>query len=69
MVAVTASRPELRSRLHPGGPDIEAQVVHAREREWAITPADVLHGRTTLSFRGLATPPVIARVEELLGER
>ena len=67
MVALAAERPELFSRLHADGPDIEAQVVHACRREWATTAADVVHGRTTLTMRGLATPAVTARVEELLG--
>jgi glycerol-3-phosphate dehydrogenase len=68
VVALAVERPELLSRLHLDGPDIEAQVVYARRREWATTAADVVHGRTMLEVRGLATPSVVARVDELLRE-
>ena len=39
--------------LHPEAPDIAAQVLYARAREWACTDEDVLVRRTTLSLRGL----------------
>jgi glycerol-3-phosphate dehydrogenase len=52
--------------LAPGAPEIAAQVVYAREREWAVDVDDVLRRRTTLALRGLATPAVRARVEALL---
>ena len=52
--------------LAPGAPDVAAQVVYAREREWAVDVDDVLRRRTTLALRGLATPAVRTRVEELL---
>ena len=39
---------------------------YAREHEWALTADDVLRRRTTLALRGLDTPAVRARVEELL---
>jgi glycerol-3-phosphate dehydrogenase len=44
--------------VHPGGPDVWAQVAHAVEREWATTVEDVVRRRTTLEVRGLATPEV-----------
>jgi glycerol-3-phosphate dehydrogenase len=44
--------------VHPGGPDVWAQVVHAAEREWSTTVEDVVRRRTTLEVRGLATPEV-----------
>ena len=47
-------------------PDIAAQVVYAREQEWAVDADDVLRRRTTLALRGLATPDVRRRVDELL---
>ena len=48
------------------GPELAAQVRYAREHEWALTVEDVLRRRTTLALRGLDTPSVRARVEELL---
>jgi glycerol-3-phosphate dehydrogenase len=48
--------PGLLRRLHPEAPDIAAQVVYARVREWACTDEDVLRRRTTLGLRGLALP-------------
>jgi glycerol-3-phosphate dehydrogenase len=53
-------------QLAPGAPEIAAQVVYAREREWAVDADDVLRRRTTLAVRGLATPAVRAQVEALL---
>ena len=49
-----------------GAPELAAQVRYAREHEWALTVEDVLRRRTTLALRGLDTPAVRARVEELL---
>ena len=52
-------------RIHPKGPDVWAQVLHAVETEWAITVEDIVRRRTTLAVRGLATPAVredLARV-------
>lgn len=49
--------PTLLERLHPDAPDIAAQVVYAREREWACTEEDVLARRTTLALRGLRPEP------------
>jgi glycerol-3-phosphate dehydrogenase len=45
--------PALLERLHPAAPDIAAQVRYAQTHEWACTPDDVLHRRTTLGLRGL----------------
>ena len=52
--------------LVPGAPEIAAQVVYAREREWAVDADDVLRRRTTLALRGLATPAVRSQVDALL---
>jgi glycerol-3-phosphate dehydrogenase len=52
--------------LVDGEPEIAAQVVYAREREWAVDADDVLRRRTTLALRGLATPELHARVDALL---
>jgi glycerol-3-phosphate dehydrogenase len=49
-------------RIHPGGPDVWAQVYHAVEREWATTVDDVTRRRTTLAVRGLASHAVRAEV-------
>jgi glycerol-3-phosphate dehydrogenase len=49
--------PALLERLHPEAPDIRAQVVYAREREWACSEDDVLARRTTLALRGLRPEP------------
>jgi len=53
-------------RIHPGGPDVWAQVYHAVEREWATTLDDVIRRRTTVAVRGLASPAVRADVGRVL---
>ncbi|MET7589650.1 glycerol-3-phosphate dehydrogenase C-terminal domain-containing protein, partial [Streptomyces sp. NPDC005444] len=47
-------------------PEIWAQVVYARDNEWAETADDVLRRRTTLTIRGLATDDIRRQVEDLL---
>jgi glycerol-3-phosphate dehydrogenase len=59
--------PSLGERIHEDGPEIWAQVVYARDHEWAETADDVLRRRTTLTIRGLDTDEVRGRVEKLLG--
>jgi glycerol-3-phosphate dehydrogenase len=54
VLAEAADDSSLLERLHPDAPDIGAQAVYARRREWACTPEDVLRRRTTLALRGLA---------------
>jgi glycerol-3-phosphate dehydrogenase len=68
VIASAAERPELLRRLHPDGPDIAAQVVYARDHEWAHTTDDVIRRRTTLGVRGLAGDAAAA-VEELMESR
>jgi glycerol-3-phosphate dehydrogenase len=58
--------PALGRRVHPDAPEIWAQVVYARDHEWAYDVDDVLRRRTTLTIRGLDTPEVRAGVERLL---
>ncbi|GGO82893.1 glycerol-3-phosphate dehydrogenase/oxidase [Wenjunlia tyrosinilytica] len=58
--------PSLGERIHQDGPEIWAQVVYARDHEWAATVDDVLRRRTTLTVRGLDTEQVRSRVEEVL---
>ncbi|MGW4445618.1 FAD-dependent oxidoreductase [Streptomyces sp. NPDC004376] len=62
-------QPELAERVHPDAPEIWAQVVWARDHEWAETPDDVLRRRTTLTIRGLATDEIRAGVQGLLDQR
>jgi glycerol-3-phosphate dehydrogenase len=66
VLAPAAGDPALLDRIHPGGPDIWAQVVHGRDREWAVTVDDVLRGRTTVALRGLDDEPVRAATERML---
>jgi glycerol-3-phosphate dehydrogenase len=61
--------PELGQRVHPDAPEIWAQVVYARDNEWAETADDVLRRRTTLTIRGLATDDVRAKVQDLLDKK
>ncbi|MFK4068936.1 FAD-dependent oxidoreductase [Streptomyces sp. NPDC029674] len=61
--------PELAERVHPDAPEIWAQVVYARDNEWAETADDVLRRRTTLTIRGLATDEVRGKVEDLLKKK
>ncbi|MDK1473550.1 glycerol-3-phosphate dehydrogenase/oxidase [Streptomyces sp. 549] len=66
---LVAQDPALGERIHPDGPEIWAQVVYARDQEWAMTADDVLRRRTTLTVRGLDTPEVRERVQQLLDAR
>ena len=61
--------PALGERIHPDAPEIWAQVVYARDHEWAETADDVLRRRTTLTIRGLATDEIRGKVEDLLGKK
>ena len=53
--------------LGDGVAEVEAQVLYAREREWALTAEDVLRRRTTLAVTGRDSDAVRRRVEALLG--
>ena len=46
--------------------EVEAQVLYAREHEWALSADDVLRRRTTLSVTGRDSDEVRSRVESLL---
>ncbi|MEU2157866.1 glycerol-3-phosphate dehydrogenase/oxidase [Streptomyces sp. NPDC019396] len=63
---LVSQSPELGERIHPDAPEIWAQVVYARDHEWAETADDVLRRRTTLTIRGLATDDIRTKVEDLL---
>jgi glycerol-3-phosphate dehydrogenase len=54
------------ARIDDRAPELEAQVLYARDREWAVSTDDVLRRRTALAVRGLDTPDVRTRVEALL---
>jgi glycerol-3-phosphate dehydrogenase len=66
VLARADDRPALLERMHPDGPDIWAQVVHARDHEWAATVGDVTRGRTTVALRGLDDDRVRHQVDRLL---
>ncbi|MEU4211158.1 glycerol-3-phosphate dehydrogenase/oxidase [Streptomyces sp. NPDC026206] len=61
--------PSLGERIHEDGPEIWAQVVYARDHEWAETVDDVVRRRTTLTVRGLDTEDVRTRVKDMLGDK
>jgi glycerol-3-phosphate dehydrogenase len=52
--------------LADGVVEVAAQVLYAREREWALTADDVLRRRTTLALTGRDSDAVRARIESLL---
>lgn len=60
--------PSLGEPIHPDGPEVWAQVVYARDHEWAVTEDDVLRRRTTLTVRGLVTDPIRQRVAKILAQ-
>jgi len=66
LARLAGEHPELAERIHPDAPEIWAQVVYARDHEWAETVDDVLRRRTTLTIRGLDTPEVRERVRRML---
>jgi glycerol-3-phosphate dehydrogenase len=69
VLAPAKDDPSLLERLHPGGPDIAAQVRYAVTNEWARSADDVLRRRTTCFHRGLADERTTARVTDLLAGR
>jgi glycerol-3-phosphate dehydrogenase len=66
VLAPAGGDPALLDRIHPGGPDIWAQVVYGRDREWAATVDDILRGRTTVALRGLDDERVRTATERML---
>jgi glycerol-3-phosphate dehydrogenase len=69
VLALADSEPSLLEPLAPDVDVLAAQVVYGREREWAVTPEDVLRRRTTVALRGLDSPDVRESVAELLADR
>ncbi|GAB3704688.1 glycerol-3-phosphate dehydrogenase/oxidase [Nocardiopsis oceani] len=66
IAGMVRAEPSLGERIHPDGPDIWAQVLFARDREWAVTVDDALRRRTTVTVRGLDTSEVRERTRALL---
>ena len=65
LLAPAHDDPALLEPLAPGAPEVGAQVLWAREHEWALTADDVLARRTTLASLGRAQA-ARERVEGLL---
>jgi glycerol-3-phosphate dehydrogenase len=65
VLAAAADDGSLLEPIASGAPELAAQARYAATHEWARTTDDVLRRRTTLALRGLATPEVEARVQEL----
>jgi glycerol-3-phosphate dehydrogenase len=63
-----ARLPDALERVHPGGPDLWAQVHHAADEEWAMSVDDVVRRRTTLAVRGLDTEIVRAGISAIVGD-
>jgi len=57
--------------LHPGRPEVLAEIDHAVEHEWGRTLSDIMWRRTELAFTAdngvSAVPAVLARMSRLLG--
>jgi glycerol-3-phosphate dehydrogenase len=66
VLAGAADSPDALEPLAPGGLDVVAQALYARDREWATEPADVIRRRTTLGLRGLDSPALRERLARLL---
>ena len=66
VLAPAVEEPALLEPLANGAPDLAAQVRYAATHEWARTVDDVLRRRTLLALRGLVTPRLEQRVQELL---
>ncbi|HUZ82135.1 MAG TPA: glycerol-3-phosphate dehydrogenase/oxidase [Gaiellaceae bacterium] len=57
VLAPALDDPSLLEPLVPGRPDLRAQELYAREREWARTDEDVFRRRTTAWLAGLDSRP------------
>jgi glycerol-3-phosphate dehydrogenase len=68
VLADAADRADALEPLAPGAPDVVAQALYARDREWATGAEDVIRRRTTLGLRGLDSPALRERLAELLTE-
>ena len=66
VLAPAADDPSLLEPLRPDRPDLLAQVLYARRREWAVSADDVLRRRTTAWVRG-ESPEARRKTDELLG--
>jgi glycerol-3-phosphate dehydrogenase len=68
LLRYATSFPDALEKVHPGGPDIWAQVYHAADEEWAVTAEDVVQRRTTLGIRGLDAKNLRDRLTSILGD-
>jgi glycerol-3-phosphate dehydrogenase len=66
VVAYADDEPEALEPLTSGAPELVAQALYARDREWALCAEDVLRRRTTLALRGFDDAELRARVDGLL---
>jgi glycerol-3-phosphate dehydrogenase len=57
VLAGAEEQPELLRPVDPRAPDLVAQMVYAREREWAVRLEDVTARRTTLAVHGVRLDP------------
>jgi glycerol-3-phosphate dehydrogenase len=69
VLAIVEPEPSLLEPIVAGVDVLAAQVVYAREREWAVTPEDVLRRRTTVALRGLDSSDVQDSIAEILDNR
>ncbi len=71
VLARAEREPGLAARLHPHAPDTEAQLVHAVDREWAVTLSDFLLRRSALGLAGdqarQQAPAIARQMGKLLG--
>ena len=68
LLRYATSFPDALEKMHPGGPDVWAQVYHAADEEWDVTVEDVVRRRTTLGIRGLDTKNVRDRIAPIIGD-
>jgi glycerol-3-phosphate dehydrogenase len=59
LLAPAADDPSLLEPLVPGRPDLRAQALYARDREWALTDDDVLRRRTTAWLGATVVEPQV----------
>ncbi len=66
VLAYRLSRDDALEPVIEGASDVVAQVLHARDSEWAVDVQDVARRRTTLAIRGLDSPALRQRLLDLL---
>jgi glycerol-3-phosphate dehydrogenase len=66
LLAYREEFPNAIDRIIAGAPDLWAQVYHAIREEWAVTPEDIIHRRTTLGLRGFDSPEIRQMISAFL---